>query len=337
MRVLYLMANQPHSHDYVVDYLYVGLCAVLGRDNVTAWPENESLHGNPSGQTCELCKDAGYSSDQAIEKSGRSLEEACEISDIAILATQPGDMTLAGITAKFRKLWPASKPVVAVDSGDSNRNEVAYYRGIVGRPLTLYFKRELPLGATWGIPFPISCPSAKVPRAWPDKAGIFYRASSHGAREDGPGAPRIQIASTLELRLAESNVHRDIVLNPSGVGRLTPDEYGHRMARSLVGISWNGWPIIPTWDCARFWEHFAFAVAQVAEKPRVQIPHAPIDGKHCVYATTPDEAAELAADLVKSPHQAIDIARAGLEHYLTHHTSEHRAAYLLNLTEMVRA
>ena len=348
MRVLYLVTRNRHTHDFGVDFLYHGLNAVLGRENVFCWPEADSLHAVADGVTddpCETCLEGPYDSDQNWPRKRHSLAEAIEVCDLAIIATQAGDtslvesaMVVGNRPHSFQTLWPKSKPIVAVDTGDNVSDSSAYYRSVAGKPLMAYFKRELPIGAHWAIPMPLSYPAARVPQPFPDlKGGIFYHASLHGAHRqlDTPGTPRSYIANDLALRFRNERSILDCELYSEASKRIQPAEYHARMAGALVGISWNGYPYCANWDNNRFWENFAFALAQVAERPRIQLPHPPVDGVHCVYVDSVDQVGPEAEKLARNPQRAIEMAGAGLRHFLQYHSSERRAQYLLTIAQML--
>lgn len=340
MKVLYFLPpHTRHSHDYGVDFLYHGLCTVLGAENVYDCPEKASLHAGEH-EPCEVCAEQPYDSDQEWPYKGHSFADAAAICDVLMLASGPGSAhaQMARVVAEH---WPRTKPIVAIDYSDSVagtsgctsvEQHWAYYRSIAGGPLAAYFKRELPIGEQWALPLPLSYPASRIPRPMPQKLPIlFYHAANHG--ETGPGIPRVRIATDINYRIPAHL--RDVQLSGPASERLTPVEYHRRMQTALLGISWNGYPHCWNWDTNRFWEQFAYGLCQIAERPRIRIPHAPEDGVHCLYVDSVDEIGPRVAELFRDLQRALTIAQAGLNHFHTYHSSEARAAYVLNTLRLV--
>jgi spore maturation protein CgeB len=98
------------------------------------------------------------------------------------------------------------------------------------------------------------------------------------------------------------------------------------MEVATVGISWNG---AKNWDNNRFWENLAAGLAQVAERPRIQIPHEPVDGEEVVYVDRPEEVAPAVLKLVCDPDRAMRMQAGAYARFLRHHSSEARARYLM--------
>lgn len=155
------------------------------------------------------------------------------------------------------------------------------------------------------------------------RRGVFYHATDHGG--GAPGIPRRKIVADILRDIPDA----DVQLYPGQAKgtRPSPEDYHKRMAQSLIGVSWNG---AVNWDNNRFWENFAYGLAQVAERPRIQIPHEPIHGIDCLYVDTPEEVAPAVLWLHKNPEAALRIARNGHAHFLRRHSSEMRARYVLD-------
>ena len=355
MKVLYLPTWNRHSHDLSSDHLLTGLYAVLGYDNVVAFPEGDSMHAlrtdtnkitgktyDISDEPCETCRQCAYDSDFRHPRKNLSddaLIAAVRECNVAIIATQPGDGTMNGLYQFLRDHWPLNKPVVAVDGSDTFGGDSSFYRSLAGRPLAAFFKRELPLGDQSAIPFPLMYPASRVPKQFPPKRHrVFYHASSHGGT--GPGLPRTQIERDLRRRFphgphGEPPFALEVQLYKDRNENIKPDEYHRRMAESLVGISWNGFPYVQQFDSNRLWENFAFGLAQVSERPRIRIPKEPVDGVHCLYVDTVDEVGPAVEQLMREPEKAAMIAQQGHTWFMQHHTAEARAAYLLNIVCLV--
>ncbi len=318
MKVLYLAGSGQHSHDYGAAFLFDGLVEVLGYENVIDWPPNPTFHLSSPGarDDCDLDSDLCYPTRNAFKHLWGF--------DLCIVAVT--DPRVAGIYASL----DAHIPIVAVDFSDEVRNRRTEYEACMGRPLAAYFKRELPVGADWGVSLPLMYPASRVPALdWDTKRGLCYYATYHGG--GSAGQPRIAMAEALGAKRCESgNFAGDGILLTKGQAKGTrpsPEEYHRRMTTALVGIHFN---CAQNWDSNRFWENFAFGLAQVAEKPRIHIPNAPEDGKHCVYVEKPDDVPGEVRALLNDPDRAREMAVAGHEHFLNHHSSRARARYVLD-------
>jgi hypothetical protein len=335
MRVLYLMSPRAHSHDLGADFLLGGFYATLGIDNVFAVPESDSLHRPRETAECPVCRECPYDSDQDWPRKGHTAMDVMDGCDVLCIATQPGDHHMRAHEPLLRA-WPRTKPVIACDLGDAfGVNNGDWYRSLAGRPLTAHFKRELPIGATWALPLPLMYPASRIPQAPVHKlVRVFYHASGHGDTLDGAGAVRRQIVDDLRRRMPYGDT-LNVGLHTSRATNLLPVDYHTQMTEALVGISWNGFPYVQNWDCNRVWEQFAYAVCQVIESPRIQIPKPFVDGVHCVYALTPEAVGAAVESLIHEPQRALDIAKAGHAWFAQWHTSEARALYVARLVELL--
>lgn len=319
MKILYLAGSGQHSHDYGNAYLFDGLVEVLGYDSVIDWPVNPTFHLLDASERdeCALDSDLFYGPRTYTEWNF----------DLIVLATCD---SFAFTACNGHK----SVPVVAVDYSDQVADRRAEYEACASRRITAYFKRELPAAGENCYPLPMCYPASRVPRQSPDKAHtVVYHATNHAA--SGPGLPRMQIVNQLRNLLHADQLDMGLYVGQEKGTRPTPEELHERMARSLISFSWNGWPHVVQWDCNRFWENFAFGLAQVAEMPRIQIPNAPVDEKHCLYATTPEEVVDMVWLLSRDEKWAHELAAAGHAHFMQHHTSAARARYLLDIVSKV--
>jgi len=318
MKVVVLVNGAHCSHCYGTDNLITGLYSLLGAENVFDWPEKPCLHLAPQQDR----DDCNISSDNWLPSKGDlRWEDVCKDVDLAIIATGVGGADRA--CALACRALPRGTVIAAVDASDSLANHAEYFREVAGRPVT-YFKRELPLGERWAIPFPLSFPACRVRENRDRMMKIFYHATDHNG--GAPGVPRRQIVNSLRDQLPDSFL--DVKLYPGQAKgtRPSPEEYHERMSRCMIGISWNG---AANWDSNRFWENFAYGLCCVAETPRIEIPYPFIDGQHCFYANTPDGVARLAVELTQFPDAAMQVAHAGHLHWKQHHSSEARARYLI--------
>lgn len=322
MRVLYLVTGARCGHDYGVDGLYHGL-RQLPDVEVFDWPQKSSLHcpadrnGLPIRDGCEI------DSDQAWPIRPYQLGDVINC-DVAVLAVSfPLDPCIVGQIKDTCRAIPKTTPIVAVDYSDIVDDMRCYYEGITVRELAAYFKRELPIGKDWGIPLPLCYPEVPIVQIEERRPVLFYRATDHGG--GAPGIPRRMIVSQLCQLLDDNQL--DVALYPSQQNRPSPEQYNASKSTALVGISWNG---APNFDNNRLWSNFAFGLAQVSEKPRIQIPNEPQDGVHCLYVTEAEQVAGEAAALLRDIDRAREMAVAGHEHFVRWHSSKARARYFMD-------
>ena len=339
MNVLYLSGSGEHRHDYGAAFLFDGLVEVLGFDNVRDFPENPTYHlsGPHSRDSCELDADLFYPTRGSSSFSNKFelRERLMGMPDetVAVIAVSfPLDAHIAQEISDICAVLHPSIPIMAVDYSDIVKNMRQHYELLAGRPLAAYFKRELPHGADWGYPLPLSYPASRVGALdfEAKKPIVMYHATDHGGGL--PGIPRRLIVSQLCRDLDDDQL--DVALYPGQEkgSRPSPEEYNERKRRALVGVSWNG---AINWDCSRFWNNFAFGVAQVAEYPRIQIPHMPEHGEHCIYVRNPEDVVAPVQVLVDNPAYAREMAKAGHEYFLKWHCSRARAEYLLDIVKKV--
>lgn len=313
MKVAYIVRPGWCTHDYGADWFFEGLVDVLGFDNVLDYPEGDSLHLPEPGKRDECNID----SDQSWPKRDHHLAQMGDV-DLIIVTT---DDWLSG---QFIDAIPGDHMIAALDFGDIMGNRRGVFDMACRRKVNWYFKRELPLGEDWAIPLPLTY-SSRVRLSESKALRVFYHATHHA--ENDPGIPRKLIVNMLRDQIDAK--YLDVKLYPGQAQgtRPSPEEYHAEMEKALIGISWNG---ADNWDCNRFWENFAFGLAQVAERPRIEIPNAPIDGEHVLYVDEPQEVAEQVRWLVEHEEQARRIAAAGWEHFQRFHSAKCRATYVLD-------
>lgn len=334
MKVALCLHREPHGHSYGADFLFDGLCQVLGFENVLDWPEVDHLHLAPDdpGDACQI------DSDQHWPRKGHAWEDVCSADLAIVCGGEPGD--LVGL--------PASLPVVAVDFTDIISDQTGRFTNILGgRPPRLMFKREIPIGLSAYAamyPAPLMYPDTRFTPVFEAKATrVFYHATSHGFLPESlppdivapiwSGLPRYHIVEGLVAALPAEQ--RDVGLHAGMEGRLDRATYHGGMLDALVGVSWNTGPNWATYDCNRLWEGFACGMAQVIERPRIVLPHPPVDGVHCVFADSPDDVVTAVVALLRDREDALRMAREGHEWFRRYHSARARAQYILDICARV--
>lgn len=326
MKILYLVSSHAHAHDYGLDFIYDGLRELHGED-VVDWPEKPCLHLGVGQQRdeCQIDSDQWWPSRDERLGGEHDIRDLGRDAELVILAHSLEDPDAnARVNRVLRENVLATTPVLALDMGDQVRDRRPEYEQVAARSV-IYAKRELPIGADWGIPCPMTYPASRVPSPMPAKfPRVVYHATHHGT--EAPSVPRLAIVDALRRHPRIPRTSLDVMLYPSQRDRPTPEEYHAKMASGLVGISWNG---AENWDANRHWESFAFGLCLIAERPRIQIPNPYQHLRHVFYVDHPEQVADVAATLLNAPGWALSIAAAGHQHFMQHHCSRARAAYLL--------
>lgn len=315
--ILYLTNDSPHCHDYGIDFLFHGLTQMVGYDHVWDFPERRTLH--------ELDGCAAVS-DQSWPRRNANIWDIVPHAELIVIAIQPGDDKAAEIIFEWMANIPRHIPVVAADMSDTVTDNSLWYMTVARRPLAAYFKREVSLVVHGAIPLPLTHPSVPVDKLGSKSNTVFYYASSHDT--NSPSVPRTIIADGINSLIPAAN--RDIKLcdAPVSESKLPLSDYYSRLARASVGVNWNG---AQNWDSVRFWENFAYGVAQVSEAPRIRIPFTPQHGIHCIYVNSPDQVAHGVKQLIDDPIMAVKMGQAGYQWFEQHHSSRARAAYFLQM------
>ncbi len=324
MRILALVSSGPHSHDYGCDFLLDGFREACGADNVVDWPPKPCLHlqpGRPRDE-CNIDSDAWW---PVPEAASQPIGDLVTWADLVVLAMSLEDAHACEQSLIVCHFVPETTPIIGLDYHDSVMDRRSSYERIARRPV-LYFRRELPIGADWGFPCPMTYPASRVPDPMPQKfPRVVYHATHHG--DQPPGVPRFTIVNGLRRHLQIPRTALDVALYPSQQNRPSPEAYHDKMARGLIGIHWNG---AANYCANRLWENFAFGLCNVIERPRIQIPNVPEHLKHCYYVDRPEDVAPAVAMLLNAPKWALSIAESGHQHFLKYHCSRARAQYVLD-------
>jgi|GEM_PF-2669638 len=98
-----------------------------------------------------------------------------------------------------------------------------------------------------------------------------------------------------------------------------------RNSRACISVPGGGF------DTLRFWEILGMGSLLISKRIALQIPNAPIEGKHYVAFDTRQEFESVIRWLYSRPDEADHIRRAGHIHALKYHTSHARAEYFINI------
>lgn len=358
MNVLYLTDAEP---DYLADQIYDGLCSSLGRERVVAFP-GKAVYRSTGTQTSAPVQNAGQ--ELEIEALASMLQE--RRLDLAIVSSPR-----RGSLEAFHRLAAMAPlpPRVLLDGEDDGtiRTDLADTLGA-----GLYFKRELKMTATvngtrWRPtrspeqgwlegrihPLPFSVTADLLPPVSTDVRDIdisFVGRASHRKRVRAVNLLRrtagIRFEGGLYLdpsdrrsKLAESwlgIVAAKLLGDPRAPAsvqhsRLGGDHYRALLRRSKMALSIRG----GGFDTVRYWEIVATRTLLVSEPPDIVIPHNFEHGRHAIFCRHDlRDLPTVVRRLRDDDATRQQMVEAAYRHLLEFHTSERRAAYLLDLCRM---
>jgi hypothetical protein len=310
-RVLYLV--NPRMH-YGADVLFDGLVRVLGVENAVDFPPKPSLHGQAEPRFAHypcVLDWPGPPTPPTWESITRELQDG------AFNAILLADCECTLPQQSLRALMAARRdtPVYIVDAVDEPydlRETVCAYAGIDA--LAGYFKREMLTcwdygPGVWALPFAYPEGRVEPGRNTPRTEPLFWA----GHRGSG-------------LR----NVYLDFIQERFGFrfeANYPQEEYARQLQRSLMGLNGFGYG----YDTVRYWELPAHGCMLLSERMPIHIPHNFIDGESAVFFDDLPELEAKLAHCLEHPEEAAQIAAAGHDHWLKHHTSTQRAKQLLGV------
>ena len=318
------VSNLPHGHNYMRDFLYAGF-RTAGHDVIT-YPYAPWLHLSSveDRDTCSLDCDQTWPED--AERSASALAALTEKKFDVIVDvdnfTQPA--AIGAVASNNR-----GTPVIAIDGTDSAKNLAPAAHSAWHGQVVKYFKRELPINATWAEPCPFTYPAERAapPTDARDNKAI-YMASTHNMN----ALARVAIARGIEALGAT------VFTSPGQSDRPTPEQCHAQMKTRLIGIHWNPtvWPVTDPdhqsgWDGNRFWENCAFGLVNVGHRPFIRFPPGAdyTHGVNVMWADDPDGVIEIVRALSNDKDQALTLAHASYSHFRRYHTADARAQYVL--------
>jgi hypothetical protein len=328
MKVLFV--DHPEA-DYLASMLYMGLCELLGDDNVVDYPYKPSYHGvlhtYPSCyEHTEACGSTGpfsWSRPSAGRAWGRD-EVILRIKefDLVVLAS-PRKNSIRDLRDLVGAIGlDAMPPRAVVDGEDYPDIRWDLYSEFEAQRC---FKRELFADSAGrkGVfggprpelqdalrPLPFASTMARRPERAKDIDVLFLGGGTW------PG--RYEVCAALQSDLGAQFV--------GGVG-VTLDLAGYQdaLSRSKIGISIRGFG----YDTMRFWDVPSFDTLLLADRTPLLKPHPFVDGEHAVYYDDTAHLLRQVRGLLADDGTRERIARAGNAHLRAHHTPKARAAYLI--------
>ncbi|MGD9725907.1 MAG: glycosyltransferase [Nitrospiraceae bacterium] len=356
MKVLYLTDPGP---DYLADQIYDGLCATFGWSNIFDYPHKEIYH-EPHARTASYPQNPGH---HLTAGDAASMIRERRI-DLTILSSPRRGALEAYHSVAGQVDGP---PVVLLDGEDDGliRADVADAVGA-----GLYFKREYRTTAKSANgewlrerlpqgdgrldgrvhPLPFSVTAASLSSAAPEERDIdisFVGRASHrkrvravnllrrttGIRFEGgvylDASDRRSKLAASWLGIATAKLLGDPRASASAqAGKLEPEQYRSLLRRSKMALSIRG----GGFDTVRYWEIVASKTLLISEPPDIVIPHNFEHGRHAMFCRHDlRDLPTIVRRLRDDDRARLEMVEAGYRHLLEFHTSERRAAYLLDL------
>ncbi len=333
-RVLFI--NDWSSEDYGVQWMFDGLCDLLGWNHVIEWPFNPYHHLSqfePRGYDSELSYPRQFLDECQIVEMLKAL-----LIDVVVISS---GRTMTQETAFHLAPWLASATtgIAVLDMEDNSTLTVeAYEQHHDLRPaLRAIFKREAQAADLHRPvpvhPLPFSYPRSRVQSVWPkddDAPLVFYHAHDWGWANDSPRHRMVRALSERFGSLADVGLSCETrAPGEPPPGRLDGEEYHRRLGRARIGIALNEGGGS---DNNRYWETVAHGCVLVSDRPRHEIPDNFIDGEEAFFYYSIEEALDICARLQADPVLCERVAAAGVRKLLACHTTAARAFYLLRKT-----
>lgn len=322
MKVLFI--DHPEA-DYLAAILFLGLCEVLGADNVVDWPRKKSYHGEShvytlppgywnSGAPGFTAPFAWFPAQAGREWPDDEVQARIGEFDLVILAS-PRQYNRDALRDLVRRVGrDALRKLVFLDGEDDVRVHWDPIRAF--RPEIL-FKRELTRRAEDERPVPLRLEPFPFATPLPPSAAKpkdIDIAFLGGATWPGRAAAHDALSGAFGSRY---------------VGGFQPYEaYLDIMARARIGVSVRGHGM----DTYRYWEIPSFeGTMLLADRlPLLRGPYAMQEGVHMAYFDGPEDLVRVASEYLGDEPRRAAVAHEGNLHLRNHHTPSARARQLLS-------
>ena len=337
-----LFCDHPES-DYLAAMLHLGLCQVLGPENVVDYPYKRSYHGETHRYPSVYATDPGssehrkwlagetpmgvtspfdwYTAQPAREWSRQEVIDNLHGFELVVLASprkNNGEALDDLIRARGRHEVNRLAFVDGEDYAEIRWDvierfapEVCFKRELVPGVRTLYPAQEATMRNRVRFePLPFGYPGGRLPAAAERDVDVVMLSS--GSRPGGLG----------EWEAAVRRVTSSVV-----TGRISRADYLATLARAKIIVVPRG----HGWDTLRLWESLACegAMVLVERSPRL-MPDAPVDGLQWVSFASADELSAAVRSYLLNTEGAREIvARNGNALLWAKHTVRARAEFLL--------
>ena len=312
-----------HGFDYVQDLTFRGLVRALGREQVTDFPWNKKYHL----PLWRYPKNIGFSRDLVLclPRTKSHIKDV----DAVIVGASKADAFRALLSC-IRRI-PKSVPLILLDGGDIEtiggdlEREDAHHLFIEAqaiRPFDLIFKREMVEDRQYPDnvrPFPLSFCADYTPARVPQKR---FQVAFWGV-ESNPIRTKALVSLQGKFDCDKNGTKRNQAFSRY---KRKGSAYFKALAECEIVLSFWG----AGYEALRFWEGLGVGSFLLTQRPKIQMPHPFISGKHLVYLDDDIE------DLIEKCNYYLThveereaIAKSGNAHLLKHHTIEERVEFLL--------
>lgn len=295
------------SQDYMADYLFDGFASLTSPTDTLDWPPKPSLH---HGERRTMDCDFNWPFHQVSEGELLAAMRDKQV-DLVVVPTLRG--RVPALLTSWRPFLPGlADRTVYIDGEDHPHDTLSQFEDAAGVKPAVYFKRELPLTATWAKPLTFAYPARRIVAPGGTRSGVFYDVQIWPW---AVGGPRERLGHLLRKEFGRGAT---VAMPYDGTTRHHPDDYHARARRTLVAVA----PAGAGYFTNRLFEVVADGCALVAERPYAEFPDA-FEAAH--YYSTPEEAVGVVADYLAEPEVAQADARAVQCELRAHHTTEVRA------------
>lgn len=328
MKILFI--NRPKS-EYVQEFLYTGLCKVVGIENIKEYPWNPRMHLNHRKYPKNLSK---------FSLSGLlgSLKAQLVFDYDVVIVASCHPYTLK----KYYDLMDTIDekiPRVFIDGGD--------YPGLAGdlerfggkelfekiqqqRSFDLIFKREYCLDREYPAnchPLPMSFNYDLMPKLSKNKK---YDVAFWAVESDSIRTKALEILENKYDCKENGTTKNQIMKKYKRKGTF----YLQEINSAKIGLNLRG----AGWDTLRFWELTGMGCFVISQKLNIKIEHPFIDGEDVIYCKDDlSDLLELCDYYLENPVEREKIAANARKKVEQFHTDEYRASYVIKLIRSLKA
>lgn len=325
--------------DHLEYHVFDGLCRVLGDENVITYPLKRIYYGEVADDYILDTGQKGYTAPPEYILERKKVEMGLEeiianIDDFDFVISSP--RTYAREALKVLRPH-ITQPLAILEGEDFDDLRWDIIRDF--QP-DIYFKREYVDNsntyALAGIPI-IPCPfsavdntAPKVDYAQKEYSAFSVHGNTHTMREEvtklllDMDIPDSYVWINADFFFSKYNPYNEE--DRRKVSRLDYWGYLEMIAKSKIGISVRGWGR----DTLRRFEIPLYETLLFTHDIGIETPHPFEDGKTCVmFKNDLSDFKEKLEYYLQDENERIRIAREGHKHLLKYHTTEKRAAYMV--------
>ena len=320
MRILYI--DRPKS-EYVQEFLYTGLCKVLGTENVIEYPWNVRMHFNHRPYPKNLSK-------FSIANLYSSLKAQLQKDYDVVIVASCHPYTIQKYYEIMDKI-DENIPRVFIDGGDWSElagdldrvgGRDIYTKVISKKPFNLIFKREYVLDKEYDsnvYALPMCFNYDLMPKLDHNyKYDVAFWAVESAKI-------RTEALALLENKFdckSNGTVRNQVMKKYKRKGAF----YLQEIASSKIGLNFRG----GGWDTLRFWELTGMGCFVISQKLNIQIDHPFVDGEEIVYCKDDlSDLVELCEYYLEHNNERERIAKNARLKVEQYHTDTARAQFVL--------